>query len=193
VLLLLSGFLSSHLGLVTLAFGVLLALLAWCWRTGLIAAAAAGVLSRIAPLQRQWDHFRLAKLYQSLALMFKGGYTLDEAMSVCERLGLGSRMATGLEVARKEITRGRGVAEAMAAGGFTDAVSERLIAVGERSGSFEIVLQTIADRHSQAFLTFIERATRIVEPILLLLVALVVGGIVVMMYLPIFDIASSMR
>ena len=78
-----------------------------------------------------------------------------------------------------------------AAAGLTQTVSERLIAVGERTGGFDAVLQTIADRHAQAFATFVERATRIVEPLLLLLVALVVGGVVVMMYMPIFDMAGS--
>jgi general secretion pathway protein F len=65
--------------------------------------------------------------------------------------------------------------------------------VGERSGSFDAVLQTIADRHAQAFGVFVERATRVLEPLLLLIVALVVGGIVVMMYMPIFDIAGGIR
>jgi general secretion pathway protein F len=65
--------------------------------------------------------------------------------------------------------------------------------VGERTGNFDRVLNTIAERHAGRFTTFIERATRIVEPVLLLLVALVVGGIVVMMYMPVFDIASSIH
>ena len=43
------------------------------------------------------------------------------------------------------------------------------------------------------FTTFVERATRIVEPVLLLLVALIVGAIVVMMYMPVFDLASSLN
>jgi general secretion pathway protein F len=70
--------------------------------------------------------------------------------------------------------------------------AERLLAVGEPTGDFAGVLQTIADRHAQAFVLFIERATRLLEPILLLAVALVVGGLVVMMYLPIFDIAGGL-
>lgn len=193
VLLWVSRALSEHLALVVLTLTAAVVLVVWAARRGILSAAAMAVVARIEPLQRQWDHFRLAKLYQSLALMFKGGYTLDEALQVCESLGLGSRMLGGLQRARGEIARGRGVAPGLAAGGLTDTVSERLLAVGERSGNFDVVLQTIADRHSQTFLTFVERATRIVEPLLLLLVALVVGGIVVMMYLPIFDIASSVR
>jgi general secretion pathway protein F len=85
------------------------------------------------------------------------------------------------------------VSTAFADASLTDSVTQRLLAVGERTGNFDRVLQTIAERHSANFTTFVERATRIIEPVLLLLVALVVGGIVVMMYMPVFDIASSIQ
>lgn len=166
---------------------------AWAVRSGLAMKTLLAVVARIDTLQRQWDHFRLAKLYQSLALMFKGGYTLEEAFAVCETLGLGDRMTTGLEQARVDLMRGRGVSAALSSAGLTDLVSERLLAAGERTGSFDLVLQTIAQRHAMAFTTFVERATRLVEPLLLLAVAALVGGIVVMMYMPIFDIANSIR
>jgi general secretion pathway protein F len=67
-----------------------------------------------------------------------------------------------------------------------------MMAAGERSGHFDKALEIVAQRHAIAFATFIERVTRIVEPVLLLLVALVVGGIVVLMYMPIFDLASGL-
>ena len=193
VLLAISRTLHERLPLVVAAIAGGLALLIWSWRRGHILAIALQAVEAIEPLQRQWQHFRFAKLYQSLALMFKGGYTLDEALAVCEGMGLGSRAAQGISRTRDELARGRSVAPAFAEGGLTDVVSERLLAVGERGGSFHTVLQTIADRHAAAFATFVERATRIVEPLLLLVVALVVGGIVVMMYMPIFDIANGVR
>lgn len=177
--------------LAALAGGVAAAVLAW--RSGWWAALAARVTDEVGPLRRQIDQYRLAKLYQSLALMFRGGYTLDEAMQVCEGLRLGARIGSGLALARREISRGRAVSTALSAGGLTDTVGQRLLAVGERTGGFDAVLQTIADRHAQAFATFVERATRLVEPVLLLGVALMVGGIVVMMYMPIFDIANTIR
>ena len=165
----------------------------WAWRQGYVLALAVRIVEQIPPLQRQWEHFRHAKLYQSLALMFRGGYTLDEALTVCQGLGLGAQTSEGIARARSELARGRAVAAAFEQARLTDTVSERLLAVGERTGGFDAVLQTIADRHATAFATFVERATRIVEPLLLLVVALVVGGIVVMMYMPIFDIANGIR
>lgn len=175
--------------------GVLLALVAlglWAWRSGWILRAAALAIESVGPLRQQWNHFRLAKLYQSLALMFRGGYTLEEALGISRAMDLGPRIAQGLKLAQREIAQGRSASAAFAAGQLTEPVTERLLAVGERTGGFVAVLQTIADRHAVAFATFIERATRIIEPLLMLLVALVVGGIVVMMYMPIFDIAGGL-
>jgi general secretion pathway protein F len=147
----------------------------------------------MGPLQRQLDQFRLAKLYHSLALMFRGGYALDDALGQCAALGLGDFMRQGVLAAQQALGRGQRVSTALADAGLTDTVTQRLLAVGERTGNFDRVLNTIAERHAARFSTFIERATRIVEPLLLLLVALVVGGIVVMMYMPVFDIASSIH
>lgn len=166
--------------------------LLWCWTSGRLGRAAAMVADAVGPLRRQLDHFRLAKLYQSLSLMVRGGYPLLEALQVCESLALGPRFDGLVRSARRDIERGGAASAAFAVAGLADSVVERLLRVGERAGSFDVVLRTIADRHALAFSIFVERATRLVEPVLMLLVALVVGGIVVMMYMPIFDIASGL-
>jgi len=185
--------LNEHGTLVVGALAALLVLAVAAWRGGHVARAAAFVVQRIGPLQRQIDEYRLAKLYHSLALMFRGGYALDDALGACAALGLGERVHGGVHSARSALERGQRVSAAFAEAQLTDSVTQRLLAVGERTGNFDRVLQTIAERHAGNFTTFVERATRIVEPLLLLLVALVVGGIVVMMYMPVFDIASSIR
>jgi general secretion pathway protein F len=188
-----SRLLHEHWPVVLFTLACISLSLVWAVNRGHALRFLVSVLQTIGPLNRQWDHFRRAKLYQSMALMFRGGYTLDEALTVCETLGLGNLTTVGISVARAELARGRSVAQSFTQGGLTDVVSERLLAVGERTGGFDAVLQTIADRHAERFATFIERATRIIEPLLLLVVALGVGGVVVMMYMPIFDIANGIR
>ena len=167
-------------------------LLLLLWRSGALVRLGAALVEAIPPLERQWREFRLAKLYQAMTLMIKGGYAFDEALQVCSGLDTGPRMAQRLQAVRADIARGKSASAALAGAGLTEVVTERLLAVGERTGSFATVLQVIADRHSQTFTTFVERATRIVEPLLLLVVALAVGAIVVMMYMPIFDIAGGL-
>lgn len=188
-----SHVLNTQLTLVLMVLALLLVAALAAWRSGLVARVAVRAAQAVGPLQRQIDEFRLAKLYHSLALMFRGGYALNDALRQCSALGLGDRMSNGIEGAQHALARGQRVSAAFSEAGLTDTVTQRLLAVGERTGNFDRVLQTIAERHAGNFTTFIERATRIVEPVLLLVVALVVGGIVVMMYMPVFDIASSVR
>jgi len=193
VLVQVSGALAQHGMALTVLSGALTVAGVLAWRNGWVQHLASLAAEKIPLLQRWMDEFRLAKLYQSLSLMFKGGYALDDALGQCAALGLGARMTAGIRNAQVALARGQRVSTALQQAGLTDTVSQRLLAVGERTGNFDRVLQTIAERHGGNFATFIERATRIVEPLLLMLVALVVGGIVVMMYMPVFDIASSVR
>jgi general secretion pathway protein F len=193
VLVTLSRTLNRHWTWVVSGLAAIAVLMGAAWQGGHIARWSTAAVERLAPLQRQIDQFRLAKLYHSLALMFRGGYALDDALAQCAALGLGDRLREGVLSAQRALGRGQRVSTAFSDAGLTDPVTQRLLAVGERTGNFDRVLNTIAERHAGRFTTFIERATRIVEPVLLLLVALVVGGIVVMMYMPVFDIASSIH
>ncbi len=188
-----SSALSLHGTLIGAVAAALAAGFAVAWQRGHVQRAAVSAALLIEPLQRQLDQYRLAKFYQSLALMFRGGYPLDEALRQCEGLALGPRLDGGIRGAGTALLVGTRVSEAFGNAGLTDTVAARLLAVGERTGNFDRVLQTIAERHASLFATFVERATRIVEPLLLLLVALLVGGVVVMMYMPVFDIASSLH
>jgi len=189
----LSKLLNQHGALVATGLAIMGVGLIAAWQRGWVQQGAARIAAGIGPLQRQIDEFRLAKLYHSLALMFRGGYALDDALAQCAGLGLGGRLSAGVQQAVQALSRGEGVSRAFSAAGLTDHTTVRLLAVGERSGNFDRVLHTIAERHSANFTLFVERATRIVEPLLLMAVALVVGGIVVMMYMPVFDIATSIR
>jgi general secretion pathway protein F len=151
------------------------------------------LLGIFPPVRRAQQDFARAKLFQALMLTLRGGYPLVDALRVCERLGLAGGMGAALAGAREDIERGQPASAALSRANLIDAVGERLLRVGERSGQFEQVLRTLADRHAEAFATFVQRATRLVEPLLLLVVAVMVGGIVIMMYMPIFDIANGLH
>lgn len=164
----------------------------WAWQHGWHLRLASALLESIEPLRRRVDEFRLALLYQSLALLFRGGYAFDEALGQCGSLALGRRLEVAMAEARVRIQSGGQVSAAFIAAGLADEVAGRLLAVGERAGSFDRVLQAIAQRHATRFETLVERATRVVEPLMLLAVALVVGALVLVLYMPVFDMAGSL-
>lgn len=167
----------------------------------LLALAKGGLLLRwtlVAAGQVPWVaralwNFEMAKLYQSLTVLFRGGFPIEQAVRLCQQAADAPDLAHRLERCQTSLLQGQGVAQALADAGLTDEVSLRLLGVGERSGAFDTVLQVIAERHAQAFSDFIDRLMRVVEPALLLLVASAVGGVVILMYLPIFDIATGLQ
>lgn len=164
----------------------------YAWRQGALGRVAMRTLQALPPCARAMRDFELAKLFQSMALLVRGGYALDEAVGVCRRAAESAWLEVGLGRVQDWLRQGHAVAEALRQAGLSDAVTTRLLAVGQRSGEFANVLELVAGRHEQAFGIFMDRLMRLVEPILLLLVASLVGGIVVLMYLPIFDIASGL-
>jgi general secretion pathway protein F len=128
-----------------------------------------------------------------LALLLKGGYPLVQAIEVGGQSVLGTHLGDALARARRYITEGSLVSQSLASEGLCDEVDRRLMAAAERNGDFHLAAEVVAQLHGERFELFIERATRIVEPLLLLGVALFVGSIVVAMYMPIFDMATRLR
>ena len=189
----LSGALTKSLPMVIVGALLAAVLLRWALADGRGRRLGDHLLSLFPPARRAQQDFARAKLFQALMLTLRGGYPLVDALRVCERLGLAKGVEAALANAREDVERGQPASTALRKADLIDAVGERLLRVGERSGQFEQVLRTLADRHAEAFTTFVQRATRLVEPLLLLAVAVMVGGIVIMMYMPIFDIANGLH
>lgn len=179
--------------LVPACLAVLSCALVWAFTSDRPRVAGAWLIRTWPWLGRQVSHFERARLFEALALLVHGGYSLHESLSVCLTLAQGASMDARIREARHRIEHGASASLAFRAAGLTDTVTERLIRAGERGGDFDRVLRAIAERHRQAFETFVERATRLVEPMLLLGVALMVGSMVVLLYMPVFDIAASVR
>lgn len=189
----LSQWVSTH-QVATLA-GVALGLLAlawWAW-SGVARRQLLTLALRLRWMRIRVEDFQLTMMYQALALMLKGGYPMTEALAVASRSALDPRLTTALGQALARIEQGGVVAQALADAQLCDEVGRRLMAAAERNGDFHLAADVVSRMHGERFELFVERLTRIVEPVLLMAVALMVGTIVVMMYLPVFDMATRLR
>lgn len=76
---------------------------------------------------------------------------------------------------------------------MTTSVAQQLLRAGERTGDLGNVLTRIADFHEAEVTRQLERAMRTLEPLVMTLIGVGVGAVVVMMYLPIFELASAVQ
>jgi general secretion pathway protein F len=188
-----SRIIGGHRIIVFSTLGVLAAGLAYWIHSGMAKVQVLHWLTRIGWVRQRIEDFQLAMMYQALALLLKGGYPMTDALQVASKSALSTELQSALLAALAQIEQGGLVSSALHREHLCDEVGRRLMAAAERNGSFYLATQVVSRLHGERFELFVERVTRIVEPLLLLAVALVVGGIVVMMYLPVFDMATQLR
>lgn len=134
---------------------------------------------------------QLSRFYRSLGLLLGGGIPVIKAMHMAQGL-LPLRLQPAASSATLEVTHGRQLSESLQTAGLTTPVALRLLRAGERNGQMAEMLEKAAAFHDTEIAHWIDRFTRLFEPVLMLVIGLVIGGIVIMLYLPIFELAGSL-
>ena len=106
-----------------------------------------------------------------------GNYVLEEAL---------------VEVA-ESVRQGESIAAPLTASGVFPSMVTQMIAVGEDSGSLQTMLEKVADFYDQEVKSTTESLTALIEPLLIAFLGVVVGGMIVALYLPIFQITSLIK
>jgi general secretion pathway protein F len=91
------------------------------------------------------------------------------------------------------IQEGKAMSAALGAVGLATPVAARMMLVGERGGDMGNMLAQIARFHDEEMARSVEWFTKAFEPLLMALLGLMIGGIVVLMYMPVFELAGSIR
>lgn len=136
--------------------------------------------------------FELARLYLSLGTLLEGGLPILQALRLAEGL-LSPETLLRYRAASAAIGRGESLSQAFAANDLATPVALRLLRVGERGGRLGEMLGRAARFHDGEIARRIDIFARSFEPLLMAAIGLVVGTIVVLLYLPIFDLAGSLR
>ncbi len=179
------------LGLVAAAATV--GTLAWRQRrAGRLWGWLLGYAARLPWLRAYVRSFGLSQLARSSAMLIRSGIPALKALGMCRDL-LPESDRTSLDGAMKAAAAGTPLAQAMHASGLLGALDWRVLRVAEDTGQLHVAMDRLADIHDALLARGLERLGRLVEPLLMLGIGTVVGGIVVLMYVPIFQMASSLR
>lgn len=158
----------------------------------LAARRLARLMWRIPAVGERMRVFQLARLYRTLGMLLRGGIAIVPALEMVGGL-LSAALQARLAGAARRIREGSAISQAFEADGLTTAVALRMLRVGERAGNMGEMMERIAAFHDEEMARWAEWATRLFGPLLMLLMGLVIGVIVVLMYLPIFQLAESIR
>ena len=153
----------------------------------------AGRLARRVPaIRRRLLVYHLARFYRTLAMLLRGGIPMVPALGMLTTL-MPPDLRGALLAATQRIKEGVATSQAMGEAELTTAVAARMLRVGERSGDMAGMMDRIAAFHDEELARWVDWFTKLFEPLLMALIGVVIGGIVVLMYLPIFELAGSLQ
>ncbi|MDB5801815.1 MAG: gspF pulF [Rhodocyclales bacterium] len=136
--------------------------------------------------------FQLARFYRTLSMLLRGGIPAIQAMQMSRDL-LATALRDKLDAAIVQVREGRSLTDTLTTHGLTTSVAQRLLRVGEKSGSLGDMAERVAAFHEEEISRWVDLLTRLIGPALMLVIGVVIGLIVVLMYLPIFQLAETIQ
>ncbi len=153
-------------------------------------AAATRTVARIPAIRHQLQLYQLARLYRTCGMLLRGGLPVVTAFDMTRGL-LPAAAQPRLAAATRAVREGQSLTDSLTLHGLTTPVGERMLRVGERSGDMGEMMERVAAFYDAELSRWVDIATRLIEPAMMTLIGLLIGGIVVLMYFPSFELAGS--
>jgi len=184
--------LEAHGGLLLLSGIMILVSLAYALTRPGIKRWLSHQLWSIPALGARLRIYQLARFYRALGMLLRGGVAIVPALQMVTDL-LQSGMREQLSKATATIREGMSISRAMETHDLSTPVAGRMLRVGERTGQMGEMMERIAAFHDEETSRWVERFIKLFEPLLMVFIGLMVGCIVILMYLPIFELAGSIQ
>ena len=185
-------FLHAHQGEFCLALAALVVVVALGQRQPAVRRALGRLLERVPAVHQRIVMYELARFYRSLGILLQGGIPILTAMDMARGL-LTAQSSRRLDQAAARVREGQALSTALEANQLVTPVSLRLLRAGEQSGNVGQMMERSADFYDEEVGRWIEWFVRLFEPLLMTFIGLLIGVIVILMYIPIFELASSIH
>ena len=183
---------AAHPQLVAAVIGALVLAVLLAGQVPTVRQAVMGLPWHLPGLGPRLAVLALARCYRLLGMLLAAGVPMVPALDLVAR-GAAPRWQAALAGLRADVSAGQRLSDALDRHGLATPVARRMVRVGERSGSLALMLERAARFHDDELLRLSDVVTRAINPLLMLLMGVLIGGIVVLMYLPIFSLVDSVQ
>jgi general secretion pathway protein F len=184
--------LGQHTVVVLLALVAAISGIVWLVRRNSREGRWAQMAKRIPGIGERARILELSRLYLTLGMLLDGGIPIVMAMGMVES-SVSLETRTHLRLACADISNGEPLSHAFERHELTTPIALRMLRVGERSGQLGAMLIRSANFYEGESARWIERFSKVFEPALMALIGGVIGVIIVLLYMPIFDLAGSLQ
>jgi type IV pilus assembly protein PilC len=135
----------------------------------------------------------VARFTRTLGTMVSSGVPILDALEITARTVGNMTVEKAINESRQSISEGKSIAEPISRSGVFPPMVCQMVNVGEQTGALDAMLGKIADFYDDEVDTSVKGLTSLIEPALMVFLGVVIGGIVIAMYLPIFKMAGALK
>jgi len=135
----------------------------------------------------------VARFTRTLGTLLSSGVPILDALDICARTSGNKVVQQGIMRARDKIAEGHDMAGPLADSRVFPSMVVQMIGVGEQTGAMDQMLQKIADFYEEEVDSAVTAMTSLIEPVMMAFLGVVVGGLIIAMYLPIFNLAGNIN
>jgi type IV pilus assembly protein PilC len=149
----------------------------------------AGILKLpyFGPLARK---FATAQVSRTLATLLSGGIPLVNSLDIAAKSVGNQSIAEGLAVVARQVREGGSLAASLAERNMFPHVAVEMVEVGESTGALADMLNSVADFYDEENETNLQRFSSLIQPILLIIMGLVIAGLLLSLYMPLFQLSG---
>lgn len=160
-------------------------------RSPALAFQASRLVLRLPVLGPVIERAAIARFARTLATTFAAGVPLMSALETAGGVCGNLVFEQAIERVRQDVSAGQQLHFAMRTTGLFTPMALQMVAIGEESGSLEAMLNRVADFYDDEVESRVDTLTTLMEPLIIVVLGTLVGGVVVSMYLPVFDLGSA--
>jgi type IV pilus assembly protein PilC len=186
----LSAFTRKYFLLVIVAVACMVAGLRWYRGTENGRRNIDALLLRLPIVGSLLQRIAVARFSRTLGTMVSSGVPILEGMDIVAKSAGNKVIEEAIVKARMSISEGKTIADPLADAKVFPVMVTQMVAVGEATGALDTMLNKIADFYDEEVDSAVEALTALLEPMLMIFLGVVIGGLVIAMYLPIFKLAG---
>ena len=134
----------------------------------------------------------VAKFTRTMGTMLSSGVAILEALDIVAKTAGNKTIEKAIYKVRTGIAEGQTIADSLSETGVFPPMVCQMIAVGESTGAIDAMMEKIADFYDEEVDQAVENLTAMIEPFMLVFLGITIGGLVISMYLPIFQLAGNL-
>jgi len=134
-----------------------------------------------------------SRFSRSLSILLKTGIPLIQALEVIEKVVANVLITRGIENVIDEVRNGSSLAEPLDKIGIFPIMVIQMISIGEESGSLDSIVETVADFYDDEVDVSVSKIISMLEPLMIFVLAIIIGSIVISMVYPMFKMYSGMN